>query len=101
MVRVFIYSFLPNNFLTSVPVGIIPPRMTFSFKPFNQSIQPRKAAFGNTQVVSSNCWLEVIDQFNNYINDFNYNKNTMNNNLKYKLKVMNTKFNHKSNNYCN
>ncbi len=41
---------------------------------------------------------------NNHINDFNYNKhimNIMNTNLKYKLKVMNIKFDHKSNYYCN
>jgi hypothetical protein len=38
----------------------------------------------------------------NHINDFNYKKNTMNilnTNLKYKLKAMNIKFNHKSSNY--
>jgi len=38
------------------------------------------------------------------MNDFNYNKITMNilnTNLKYKLKFMNIKFNHKSNHYYN
>ncbi len=42
--------------------------------------------------------------YNNHINDFKYYKNIMNIlniNLKYKIKVMNIKFNHKSNNYYN
>jgi hypothetical protein len=47
---------------------------------------------------------DVMVFINNHINDFNYNKhimNIMNTNLKYKLKVMNIKFDHKSNYYCN
>jgi len=45
-----------------------------------------------------------LNNYNNHINEFNYNKNTkniLNTNLKYKLKVMNIKLNHKSNNYLN
>jgi hypothetical protein len=41
--------------------------------------------------------------YNNYVNEFNYNKITMNIlniNLKDKVKIMNI-FNHKSNIYCN
>ena len=41
-----------TNPLNPVPTGIIPPRTTFSFRPFNQSIRPRRAAFAKTRAVS-------------------------------------------------
>ena len=41
-----------TNPLNPVPTGITPPKTTFSFRPFNQSIRPRRAAFAKTRAVS-------------------------------------------------